>query len=101
MYSLIYFFSKSLLILFGIIVIVISKKIPIKLILPNLSKYEILDKSSYLKYVRERICLMGIIYVILGLFSMINVNIYFLIIFTPSILILIMSKELKKFYKKI
>lgn len=99
MNSLIYLFAKSLLIFLGIIIIIVSKKIPYKLIKPNLSKCNLLDKNSYVNEVRRTIFLIGLLDIILGFLSIVNINIYFYIIFIPSILILNMNKNLKKFHE--
>lgn len=102
--GLIMILIKSLFLVLGGGTMVFSSYIPYKLVQPTPSKFIVIDKISYINCVKRLIFIIGVFYVVVGLLYIVGYDNPFFIIsiqLIPTVLLLINSIELKKYYKKI
>jgi uncharacterized protein YacL len=84
-----YFFIRDALILLGLILILIGKYSPIKILLPNRAKYKVSDENNYVKCQRMMIYCNGLSNLLLGI-VLLFIGVGFLVVLISLILDIIL-----------
>ncbi|MGH4120349.1 hypothetical protein [Clostridium sp.] len=105
MEELVYYLAKIGFILLGIISILVGKHLSLKIIMPKIKKYKVIDEINYIKYSRMIFYGIGIYYIVLGT-VLLFINGWLTVISTFGIMLLpliigVISRNRRKYIKRI